>query len=721
MLDKALALASRGFRVFPCVPNTKLPTITDWPNKATTDEATIRDWWSGKCVVTTKAGKNLKLKKNCNIGVAPGLNYIIVDVDVKGGYKESLAKLKADGLPPTFTVRTPSGGLHLYYRHPGGRVRSQANWMPGIDIRGNGGQGVGPGSVIDGKYYEIAIDKEIADLPGNIKLSLPIDIPASAEPVVTGLVTQAEPSPYSTLPERVIAGERDDVLFRYACSWRARNYTKENAMILMWELYNRCDPDPIDPFTLPEALSKVDRAYNEYNPTTATDWINLVTEQGEIEISKEDIKKISDALKRFVFIEKLNRVADLTRHPKNAVLTLQEFLNSYANTYIDDKQMPRKWLSHPKRKTVVDVGYKPLGEKIFKEYGGKYYNLYYGSGLTLPDVVDPEKIKVPLEHMKYMFPEKRDAMQFINWMAHTVQRPDIRIPWAPLIISSPGVGKGWIYLMLQSIVGRQNCALLGAEEFLENSKFTEFMRGKIVCMDELRSSGRINLVNKLKHLMTEVELAVNIKHGTKQQERVYVNFICFSNYGDAAALTYDDRRFWVHRVPNDRREPTYYKRLFGWLSTDGPAHWEKWLSLLDVSKFNPQEPPPMTEAKNRMVENGMAIITETIFDAIQDGFDIFKSDIVSAQLVEKFISREIDDIRLTGKERHEIKQCLAELSKPLPQNQYRVRFPNSETARQIRLKCIRNHEKWVKVESQEIVNEFVKAWKIGVGAPVEAK
>jgi hypothetical protein len=122
-----------------------------------------------------------------------------------------------------------------------------------------------------------------------------------------------------------------------------------------------------------------------------------------------------------------------------------------------------------------------------------------------------------------------------------------------------------------------------------------------------------------------------------------------------------------------------------------------------------------------MVENGMAIITETIFDAIQDGFDIFKSDIVSAQLVEKFISREIDDIRLTGKERHEIKQCLAELSKPLPQNQYRVRFPNSETARQIRLKCIRNHEKWVKVESQEVVNEFIKAWKIGVGAPVEAK
>jgi len=725
MLEKALALAAQGFRIFPCVPNAKLPTITDWPNKATTNEAQIREWWSGSCVVVTSNGKNLKLKKNCNIGICPGDSYVIIDVDIKGDYKTSLAKLKADGLPPTYTVRTPSGGLHLYYLHPGGTIKSVANWMPGIDIRGNGGQGVGPGSVIDGKMYTVATDRQVAALPAHIAFSLPVTVGQQDKPIESSLTTQPEASPYSALPDVVKLGERDDVLFKYACSWRARNYPISQAEILMRELYSRCEPDPPewvdDPFTVDKALDKLRRAYKDYNPQTATNWMNVVTAEGEVEVQQKDVTTIVEALKRYVFIEKLNRVADLDRHPKNSVLALQEFKNSLGNVYIGKKQMPPKWMNHPKRKTVVDVGYKPLGGRIFTEYGSDYYNTYYGSGLTLPAIADPEKIAVPLGHMRYMFPNVNDGRRFLHWVAFTVQKPDVRIPWAPLIVSSPGVGKGWIYQMLQVVVGRQNCALIGPEDFSINSQFNEFMSGKVVCMDELRASGKFNLMNKLKPFITENEIEINRKHGTKRQERIYVNFICFSNYSDAAALTYDDRRFWVHNVPNDRQSPAYYNRLFNWLTSDGPAHWERWLRGVDLSEFDHAAPPPMTEAKHQMVEDSMSTIKETIYDAVRDHYDIFKMDIVSAQLIEKFLVREIDDLKITGRERYEIKQCLAEMSKPLQQNQYRVPYPNQKITRQLRLKCIRNHEKWITAAADKVVEEYLRAWSVGTGATIETK
>jgi hypothetical protein len=51
-------------------------------------------------------------------------------------------------MPPTLHVITGSGGLHLYYRHPGRRVPcSQGRVAPGVDIRGDGGYVVAPPAV----------------------------------------------------------------------------------------------------------------------------------------------------------------------------------------------------------------------------------------------------------------------------------------------------------------------------------------------------------------------------------------------------------------------------------------------------------------------------------------------------------------------------------------------------------------------------------------------
>lgn len=82
-------------------------------------------------------------------GAASGL--VVVDVDpAKGGF-ESLTGLVKRGLcPPTRFVRTGSGGLHLYYRHPGPHLRipgSGSKIAPGIDIKADGGYAAAPPSI----------------------------------------------------------------------------------------------------------------------------------------------------------------------------------------------------------------------------------------------------------------------------------------------------------------------------------------------------------------------------------------------------------------------------------------------------------------------------------------------------------------------------------------------------------------------------------------------
>lgn len=50
-------------------------------------------------------------------------------------------------LPPTRTVTTPRGGRHLYYKlPPNTHIRTITNWLPSVDLRGEGGYAIGPGT-----------------------------------------------------------------------------------------------------------------------------------------------------------------------------------------------------------------------------------------------------------------------------------------------------------------------------------------------------------------------------------------------------------------------------------------------------------------------------------------------------------------------------------------------------------------------------------------------
>lgn len=117
--------------------------------------------------------------KPYNIGLATGpAGLVVVDLDMPkadssrdapGGADNLLALCEraAQAVPATLTVRTPSGGTHLYFTAPDGiRLGNTAGKLaPLIDTRAHGGYVVAPGSTTAAGTYQITDDSPPAELP----------------------------------------------------------------------------------------------------------------------------------------------------------------------------------------------------------------------------------------------------------------------------------------------------------------------------------------------------------------------------------------------------------------------------------------------------------------------------------------------------------------------------------------------------------------------------
>src|SRR5262249_18343683 len=149
MLDHALALAAKGFHVFPLKAGAKAPPlIKDFPKRATRDEKTIREWWAQW--------------PKANIGISTsrfgeGEALIAVDVDNKNGKRGSETivthELAGRTLPATYEQHTPTGGRHLCYRVPAPLGQGVNTLGDGVDTRSNGGYIVGAGSRVEAGEY----------------------------------------------------------------------------------------------------------------------------------------------------------------------------------------------------------------------------------------------------------------------------------------------------------------------------------------------------------------------------------------------------------------------------------------------------------------------------------------------------------------------------------------------------------------------------------------
>lgn len=243
MKQWALYYASMGFRVFPVVRGTKGSTINgksgqllrSWKDEATSNPETIDQWWG--------------TWPDADICIATGNGLLVIDLDVKGenGLDSMFDWVSRNGcLPATAVVQTKSGGQHQYYFVTGTYPNSRG-FLPGVDIRSDGGYVVAPPS--DGYLW---VNQN------------PI---AQADQTVYDFLEKKTTDLGFSLPATIAEGGRNDTLFRYAASLQAKGVSDS---VIRDELLRsneeRCQP-PLEDKDIEVILDSVLRRYKKGNAT----------------------------------------------------------------------------------------------------------------------------------------------------------------------------------------------------------------------------------------------------------------------------------------------------------------------------------------------------------------------------------------------------------------------------------------------------------------------
>jgi hypothetical protein len=174
--------------------------------RATKDQ--IRAWWARW--------------EDANIGIVTGRvsGIVVLDIDPAHGGEDSVEELEQRFGPfeDTITSLTGGGGRHLIYAHPGVDMRGGSNYLPGIDIRADGGLIIAPPSLhASGRSYvweasSEAWDTTAAPMPRAMATLI------AERPAVIGERVGGRPrfDIADMLGRAIPEGDRDETLIRIA-------------------------------------------------------------------------------------------------------------------------------------------------------------------------------------------------------------------------------------------------------------------------------------------------------------------------------------------------------------------------------------------------------------------------------------------------------------------------------------------------------------------------
>lgn len=235
-LASALIYSQRyRWSIFPLKPREKLPATTHGLLDATRNEDSIRRWW----------GENPEY----NIGVRTGDGLVVIDGDRRHNGHITLRDLiRTHGQwPQTYKVLTKDGA-HFYFRTTRELRSANEGLGPGVDVKADGGYVVAPPSVHpSGHVYQF-------DVTSSSHLAV---LPPWVEEVKGQSPRRFE---HRRVMGGVTEGERDDMLFRWACWARRFHCPEELAEAAIVHLARKCQP----PFPEDDAIAKVASVYSTY-------------------------------------------------------------------------------------------------------------------------------------------------------------------------------------------------------------------------------------------------------------------------------------------------------------------------------------------------------------------------------------------------------------------------------------------------------------------------
>lgn len=273
-------------------------------------------------------------------------------------------------------------------------------------------------------------------------------------------------------------------------------------------------------------------------------------------------------------------------------------------------------------------------------------------------------------HLDQLIPDKNDQKILLDFISHNANYPGFKIPWAPLIQSAEGAGKGVFKSLFSHLVGSVYFHSPNAKELTESgSKFNGWMRRKLfILVDEIRTDERRDMIEVLKPWISEKEIEVQGKGDDQEKEDNYSNWAFFSNYKDAVPINQNSRRFAIFYSPiqsaqdlRDRgMDEAYFTSLYNWFDNeDGGAILADWFTTqYVVERGKIPMRAPETSSHSEAVKHGRTATERAIMDAIETNVPGFRGGWVSSIAAEKYL---IEQARLKPPSAQQLERTLETL------------------------------------------------------------
>ena len=619
----AVEYAQRGWLVFPlhsikddgvctcgnaaCTDAGKHPRVARGLKEASRDLKKIDDWFGSSA-------------PRSNIGIVTGevSGITVLDIDVGEGKfgAETWAELIADhGEPDTLIAETGSGGMHIIFQY-NSALKTASNVLgKGVDSRNDGGYIVAAPSRhrSGGTYKWLNWGTALAVLPAHLSRRKETRGRPKKDDMYRGKYTIEQ---VATMLEAVPADDRD--------LWRSVG------------------------IILGREFDRVDEAWQVYQ-----DWSNKFggkKGRNHNEIMHEAFYELSQqAAEKQLSVGTIVKAAiDNGWAPKSGEVPLGNFIyygpgNNYiyrpTNSFwiaaaVDSAVSPvnesgklmkaSDWLrknalvtsmtSDPSIDDDYVKGYDCRDGEIVTSPGAALFNAYRRPTIELgvPKMAQPF-----LDHVHRVFNKPGDADQFLNYMAHRVQKPWEKPRFALLIAGGQGVGKDTAIEFCCPAIGAWNVSNIDPGAFEQS--FNEYAAATLVRISEAAnlhemSKWAFNERTKVLIAGSPDTCQINPKYGQKFSVRMYCGVIITTNHlANGIYIPEDDRRYDVIdcatmeemglRKESARRQ--YFSELWEWFFEGGASHVAAYLHEHDITKFNASNGQRKTEAHKTVVASGM--------------------------------------------------------------------------------------------------------------------
>ena len=214
--------------------------------------------------------------------------------------------------------------------------------------------------------------------------------------------------------------------------------------------------------------------------------------------------------------------------------------------------------------------------------------------------------------------EKKDELYLwvLRWLAYPIQNPGAKMQSCILMHGSQGAGKNTFFDAMLDIYG--DYAVEFGPSQLEK-RFNALFSKKMFAIGNEVVASREDLYHvkgHIKHMITERRWVVEAKNKDERWERNCCNFAFLSNEINPQALDKGDRRhcvIWTPSVPDKEAQAEEWADW--WHNYWAPAKDERknggvaalywYLKGLDLDGFNEATWPPMTQAKQDLIDLNM--------------------------------------------------------------------------------------------------------------------